>query len=1267
MATSSEQLTLSCSRNFPEWLSQQRISLALSTYQTSRLLLLGLHPGGALSGFERLFDRAMGLYASPDAQRLYLATRYQIWRLDSTPETPIPEGYDRLYVPRAGFTTGDLDIHDIAVEADGRVVFVATGINALATLSERYSCEVLWLPPFISRVAREDRCHLNGLALRDGKARYATAVSRSDAVDGWRERRQEGGVVLDVVHDTVLAAGLSMPHSPRWYQGRLWLLNSGQGEFGHLDVTSGKFVPVAFCPGYPRGLAFHGDYAFVGLSKARDATFSGLALSGRLAAKDTEARCGVMVIDLRTGDSLHWVRLDGVVTELFDVQILPETRRAYALGFKKEDELAQYVTFAPPAPRPVPALLAPTTPPPPITQPAALALVSALDRVPPEVPPPVALPPAVPLEAGKKRIVFSLSGDKPEHVHGALANARLAPQFYPGWVCRFYLTGSVPAALLAQLQEFPYVEVLTLPTDRTTAVQVWQFAAAADPEAAVTIFRSVEARLNKREQIAVQAWLRSGKPVHIMRDHPLHTWKIPAGLWGVRGGVLPWLPAWLEAYGPAPGGIDAAQDFLDGRIYPQVKDAALLHDEFIAHQPFPGTRRDATDYVGRCYDAQEQGDARADARFRQFLQLRNKLGEVNAYFEMGKEASKQKEFGIAAQFFLRVTELKPEWAPGWHNYAKALQEDTRREAAVAAYEQALRCNNNLAPTHSNLGTLYQARGDFAGAEARFRHAIKLDAKYVFAHYNLAQLLHKHNRTPEAIGLLQAAVQVQPDYFEAFILLGEMLEYALRIPEALQAYLQASRLRPEDPQSRHYLGLIRLKLCDWQHYDQTVQQLRDYVDKLTDKEPNPLRSIGAFPLSPAQHGKVARFMGEGFDQYGAKHRPALNFHPAPATASKRLRIGYLSPDYRAHAVGKLVRDLFAAHDRAQVEVWAYSLMDFEDDYTRVIRAGCDQFRVLTGQSSEASARQIYADQIDILVDLCGYNAHAQPEILALRPAPVQAMFLGHPNTMGGKFLDYILVDPVLVHPEDEGYYTEAPVYLPHAFLASAMPVGVPKSRTDYGLPEEGFIFCCFNAYYKLEPRLFGLWMNLLRQVPRSVLWLGAGPEPAQENLRKQAAQQGVSPQRLIFCPFVPEADYLARYTVADLFLDTFVYGAGSTGACALYAGLPLLGYAGHTNAARMGASLCAAAGLPELICTSAAEYAQKAVQLASQPHQLRALRQRLQSRTAPLFDVPGFARTLERAYVQLWARHAAGESPRPLYINPDQASDPLPASSGPLPP
>jgi uncharacterized protein (TIGR03032 family) len=248
------------------------------------------------------------------------------------------DGYDRLYVPQVGNTTGDLDIHDMAVDADGSLVFVNTLFGCLATLSETHSFKPLWRPPFISKLAAEDRCHLNGLAMKDGRAAYVTAVGQSDVVDGWRDLRANGGVVIDVNNNEVVAGGLSMPHSPRWHQGKLWLCNSGTGEFGHVELETGRFVPLTFCAGYMRGLYFHGDYALIGTSKPRhNKTFSGLALDEALKSRKAEARCGVQVIDLRTGDAVHWLRIEGVVDELYDVVTLPGVRSPMALGFKTDE------------------------------------------------------------------------------------------------------------------------------------------------------------------------------------------------------------------------------------------------------------------------------------------------------------------------------------------------------------------------------------------------------------------------------------------------------------------------------------------------------------------------------------------------------------------------------------------------------------------------------------------------------------------------------------------------------------------------------------------------------------------------------------------------------------------------------------------------------------------------------------------------------------------------------------------------------------------
>jgi len=338
---------LTGSRQAFDWLAEQNASLAFTTYQAGKIFFIGLGPEGRPSVFERTLSRCMGLCVAGNS--LYVSTLYQLWRFENAllpGETR--ESYDRVYLPRMCYVTGDLDIHDIAMDGQGRLVFVNTLFGCLATVSETHSFKPLWSPPFISRMAAEDRCHLNGLAMEDGAPAYVTAVAESDVVDGWRDHRQDGGVVVSVKESRVALRGLSMPHSPRMYRGKLWLHNSGTGYFGYADLAKGKFEPLAFCPGYLRGLCFLGDFAVVGLSKPRrERTFSGLALDDNLARVKTEARCGLYIVDLRTGDIAHWMRIEGVVQELYDVVAIPGARRPMAIGFVS-DEIRRMISIPPP-------------------------------------------------------------------------------------------------------------------------------------------------------------------------------------------------------------------------------------------------------------------------------------------------------------------------------------------------------------------------------------------------------------------------------------------------------------------------------------------------------------------------------------------------------------------------------------------------------------------------------------------------------------------------------------------------------------------------------------------------------------------------------------------------------------------------------------------------------------------------------------------------------------------------------------------------------
>ncbi|MEM1277627.1 MAG: TIGR03032 family protein [Pseudomonadota bacterium] len=341
-----QQLQIRASRLFVPWLSDLGASLAFTTYQAGKLFLIGINPEGKLSVFERTFQRSMGLgVAKGRPGTFYMSALYQLWRFENFLDPgEMHEGYDAVYVPIAGHTTGDIDIHDIHANGSERPIFVATRFNCLARVSQEVSFEPVWKPPFIDRIAAEDRCHLNGMAMPEtegevgGLPAYVTCVSKTNVADGWRENRLGGGIVVDVASGEVIASGLSMPHSPRLHDGKLWILQSGTGEFGSVDLKTGLFQPVCFLPGFARGVSFAGNHAIIGLSRPRsEASFTGLPVNERLKLEGISPKCGLVVVNLKTGDLEHSFEIDGVVEELYDVAILPGIRRPMALGFKTNE------------------------------------------------------------------------------------------------------------------------------------------------------------------------------------------------------------------------------------------------------------------------------------------------------------------------------------------------------------------------------------------------------------------------------------------------------------------------------------------------------------------------------------------------------------------------------------------------------------------------------------------------------------------------------------------------------------------------------------------------------------------------------------------------------------------------------------------------------------------------------------------------------------------------------------------------------------------
>lgn len=504
----------------------------------------------------------------------------------------------------------------------------------------------------------------------------------------------------------------------------------------------------------------------------------------------------------------------------------------------------------------------------------------------------------------------------------------------------------------------------------------------------------------------------------------------------------------------------------------------------------------------------------------------------------------------------------------------------------------------------------------------------------------------------AIAHFQKVVALNPTYTEAHYRLGHIFEYQGKTTQALECYKQVQSLDPTATDIEHRISLAKRRQCDWRDYTVQTQALQNYVEQyihLTD----PAKSapsfspfiLSTFPVSLPHHKAAAIQHAKSIQQSVEKIKATLTFAHSKQTPEK-LRIGYLSPDFRNHAVGRLIYQIFSCCDRAQFTTYAYQTVDVNDAITQQIREGCDTFRNLSSLSTAAAAQHIYDDGIHILIDLAGYTTGNGNRILALQPAPIQAHWMGYPDTLGADCIQHYFGDATLLPPNIAQHYTEEIVYLPHAFVASPIPISDKvTTRADHALPEESFVFCCFNAHYKITPALFDCWMRILAQVPNSVLWLATGE--GQENLKREAKKRDCDPSRLIFADKIPHDEYLARYAIADLCLDTWIYTAGSTAAATLWAGLPLLTCTGDTNASRMGASICAAANLPEMICETTTDYEQQAIHLATHPEILKPIRKRLQTALQseetypPLFRTKSFMSTFEQSLQKIWQQFAEG--------------------------
>lgn len=599
----------------------------------------------------------------------------------------------------------------------------------------------------------------------------------------------------------------------------------------------------------------------------------------------------------------------------------------------------------------------------------------------------------------------------------------------------------------------------------------------------------------------------------------------------------------------------------------------------------------------------------------------------------------------AVASYSRAIEINPGFEGAHNNLGAALKGLGRLEEAAASYRRAVKLRPDFAGAWVNLGHTARDLGRLDEAEAAYRRSIELNPRAAEPYVRLGSVLRTQGHLDEAIELYRKAIKLKPDFIDAYLGNGNALQSKGRLDEAVASYARAVEVRPDHAEALSHLLFYRANICDW------TAELPKGISKLgtSGATVSPFRML-AFEDNPENHFRRAR-------NYVATNtrKPASTDLTRPQSRPDKLRIGYFSADFRDHAVMYLAARVFELHDRERFTIHAYSHgPDRRDEMRTRLEAAMDSFTDVRDKNDREVVELARKDGLDIAVDLSGLTGGTRLGIFANRVAPVQMTWLGYPGTSGADFMDYVVADQVVIPKEARSYYSEAVLYLPHAYQPNDDQRTISErmfTRTELGLPENGFVFCCFNNNYKITPREFDIWARLLTQVNDSVLWLLKSNQWAETNLRAEAKRRGIDPARLVFAERVPLADHLARHRLADLFLDTFNYNAHTTASDALWAGLPLVTKQGRGFAARVASSLLSAVKLEELITHSDEDYEQLALDLATNPEKLGSVRDKLSVNrdTEPLFNSETFTRHIESGYVAAYERVLAGLKPETIHV------------------
>ena len=616
---------------------------------------------------------------------------------------------------------------------------------------------------------------------------------------------------------------------------------------------------------------------------------------------------------------------------------------------------------------------------------------------------------------------------------------------------------------------------------------------------------------------------------------------------------------------------------------------------------------------------------------------------AEAYSNRGNALAELQHLEAAVASYDRAIALRPDFAEAYSNRGIALQDLKQMDAAVASYDRAIGIAPDYAEAHYNRGNALTELKQLHAAVASYNRAIKITPDYAAAHCNLGIVLQALNQLDAAVASYNRAITIEPDNADAYNSRGNALQKLQRLDEALASYGKVIQLKPDYEYIAGALLHAKMRVCNWQDFAENCGNLRAQIESQK-KASTCLPILAIYNSLALQRLSAEIWVNDKHPENTALGVITLRSRP------QKIRVGYFSPDFNMHAVALLTVELFEIHDREKFEIYAFSFgRQNHDDMTQRLRPAFDQFIDCKLKTDEEIARLSRSLNIDIAVDLGGHtNDDARMGIFSFRAAPIQVNYLGYPGTTGAPYMDYIVADRHVIPEKLADGYTEKIAYLP-SFQVNDSKKKIADTvftRPALGLPDTGFVFCCFNNSYKITPEVFESWMQILQGVEGSVLWLLKDNDSVSRNLLKETEKRGLDPQRLVFAERMNLPDYLARYRTADLFLDTLPFNAGTTASDALWAGLPVLTCAGEAFAGRMGSSLLHAIHLPELITNSQQAYVSLAIELATDFEKLLAIKDRLRKNrlTTPLFDTQAFTRNIEAAYLQMVERQYAGLPP-----------------------